>query len=78
MLESSWFRITSGYNWLKNLAPLFAPRQLHVFTSIFDWFTGLSLSFDWLERLSKVLVLLHYIENHNEIISNITITGLVL
>ena len=36
------------------------------------------MSFDWLERLSKALVLLHYIENHNKIITNITITGVVL
>ena len=37
------------------------------------------MSFDWLERLSKVLVLLHYIENHHTSITNITIaiTGLV-
>ena len=61
--------------------PGFASHQLNVFTSIFDWFIGLSMSFDWLERLSKVfLVLLHSIENHHKIITNftITITGLVL
>ena len=35
--------------------------------------------FDWLERLSKGLVLLHSIENHHKAITNntIAITGLV-
>jgi len=79
--STTGFSITTLYDWLKILAPLFHPivTRLHTFsrassplqalTTSFDWLIGFSVSSDdWLARLITLgLVLRRLVENRTNI-----------